>query len=68
MTERVFVTPAADRKVRHPDNPSKHIKAGGEWVARSVGITRRIAAGDLIEGEPKPVAKAAPAKTETVKD
>lgn len=48
----------------------QHIPAAGAYVERTSYIVRRIAAGDLIEGEPKPAAKpaAAPTKTETVKD
>ena len=45
----------------------QHIPAAGTYVERTSYIVRRIAAGDLIEGEPKAV-KPVTAKTETVKD
>ena len=68
MTERVFVRPAEGRSVRH-ERTMQHIPAAGTYVERTSYIVRRIAAGDLIEGEPKAVKPAAVAnKTETVKD
>lgn len=58
MTEQVFLRPAAGVIVRHPDG--RRLGEQGEAVTKTTYWTRRIAAGDVVQGA-APAADANPA-------
>lgn len=52
----IFVKPKAGLIVRHPGNPAHILPASGGYVESSPAWKRLINEGDVIIGEPAPVA------------